>query len=285
MNLDIWELTNYAKDNFKANEQIARFFYYWIGSNIKYDSNTLQGRKNGSISDEEVKKNQNVFNVFNNRKGICEGYANLFKWFMDQFDIETVVIIGYIRDERNHVLDLAKDAKFGHAWNAIKLNGKWILVDPTWGSSTNELQAEFYFNIKPEWAIITHYPMNSKWQLLKNPLSLQEFNNSKFINPAWFYTGFSEIPKLLSDNDYYYFVYKKNQDSDWIVNLLFSNDNIHFSPIENLKSITKNGYTYCRFNKNSVPNKAFFKVNIVKYKQENHSLTSLEYSNVFSFKL
>src|SRR5690606_27251801 len=40
--LDIWDLTDFAKDNFNNKEQLARFFYYWIGSNIEYDQQTLQ---------------------------------------------------------------------------------------------------------------------------------------------------------------------------------------------------------------------------------------------------
>src|SRR5690606_17831894 len=114
-----------------------------------------------------------------------------------------VIISGYIRDERNHYVEFTKDDGFRHGWNAIKLNEKWILVDTTWGTSSDSTTSEFYFDMKPEWAIITHFPEDSNWQLLKKPLTLEEFNNSKFISPIWFFVGYSDIPKLMSDKDYY----------------------------------------------------------------------------------
>ena len=104
---------------------------------------------------EEYLKKQDEYRVYEDRKGVCGGYANLFKWFMMEADIEVEYIIGHIRDERNHYVELSSD-KFTHAWNSIKLNGKWILIDTTWGSSYNISQSEFYFDIKPELSINTH---------------------------------------------------------------------------------------------------------------------------------
>ena len=134
--------------------------------------------------------------VFENRKGICAGYAQLFYWFMQEIDIETNIVTGYIRDERNHYIELELDFDSRHAWNAIKINEKWILVDSTWGTSQDSTVSDFYFDMKPEWAIISHFPDESKWQLLKKHISIEEFNNSKFIKPIWFFVGFSNIPEL-----------------------------------------------------------------------------------------
>mgnify|MGYP000684047895 CR=1 FL=1 len=182
LNLDMWELTTFAEENIKDKEQLATFFYYWIGSNIKYDYKSLKEKDDGTITLEEYSNRQDEFEVYKNRKGVCAGYAYLFKWFLDWVDIETVVIIGHIRDDRNHYVELSEN-DFRHAWNAVKLNNKWLLVDSTWGTSNEESESEFYFDIKPEFSIISHYPENSEWQLLKEPLSLEEFNNSKFIKP------------------------------------------------------------------------------------------------------
>src|SRR5690606_6179033 len=148
------------------------FFYYWIGSNIEYDQQTLQKLINGTMTNQEFTRSQNEYEVFENKKGVCAGYANLFKWFMDEVDIETAIISGHIRDERNHYVELFKDDNFRQAWNAIKLNNECILVDSTWGTSNENTTSEFYFDMKPEWAIITHYPEDSKWQLLEKPLTL-----------------------------------------------------------------------------------------------------------------
>ncbi|MCF6350550.1 MAG: hypothetical protein L3J23_05905 [Flavobacteriaceae bacterium] len=285
LNLDMWDLTTFAEENIKDKEKLAKFFYYWIGSNIEYDEETFQKIINGTISNEDFSKSQDEYVVYNNRKGVCAGYAKLYKWFLNWVDIETVVVSGHIRDERNHYVELETDDNYRHAWNAIKLNNKWLLVDSTWGTSNEETQSEFYFDIKPEFSIITHYPKESEWQLLEEPLSLEEFNNSKFIKPIWFFVGFSDIPKLKSDNEYYYFVFKNNPNSDWSVNLQYSTDNINFESIKGIVPIVQDGNTYYRFEKTLISEKAFFKVNISELKQNENQYFTRTYRDIINFKI
>lgn len=267
LNLEMWELTKYAKQNLDTDTDIAKFFYYWIGKNIKYDYDFLQkiNQNYGPRFFQEYKEKQHASSVYINRKGVCGGYANLFKWFMQQTQIEVEYITGYIRDERNHYVELESDHSFTHAWNAIKLGDKWILVDTTWGTSYDPAQSEFYFNIRPELSINTHYPENSEWQLLDKPLTLEEFNKSKFVKPIWFFVGFSDVPQLKADNDYYYLVFRTNPEKDWTLDLLVSNDNSTFNTIENTLAIEQDGFTYIRFNKTNIPEKAFYKVNLQQF--------------------
>jgi len=282
LKLDMWDLTTFAEEHIKDKEQLARFFYYWIGSNIEYDHKSLQEKSNGTITLEEYGNRQKPYEVYNNRKGVCAGYAELFKWFLDWGDIETVVISGHIRDERNHYVELS-EKNFRHAWNAIKINNKWLLVDSTWGTTNDKSQSEFYFDIKPEFLIISHYPKDSNWQILEKPLSLEEFNNSKFVKQIWFFSGFPDIPKLKADQDYYYFVFQNNPNSRWSVGLRYSSDNINFKPIEDIVPIVQDGYTYYRFDKTQIAEKAFFKVKIMKLGENQFS--SYEYRDVINFKI
>ena len=259
LNLDMWDLTTFAEKNIKNKEQLAKFYYYWIGSNIKYDRELLN--KKETISNKEFWKTQKENIVYNSRKGVCAGYAKLYSWFLEWADIETIVISGHIRNQKNHYVKLDADDNFRHAWNAIKINGKWILVDTTWGTSNNSEISDFYFDIKPEFAIITHFPEDKKWQLLEKPLSLNEFNQSKFINSIWFFKGFSNIPKLKTDKEYFYFEYKINTDN-WKVDLLYSSDNLKFKTVDDVTKIDQDGNTYLKFPKNQMPEHIFFKVNI-----------------------
>jgi hypothetical protein len=277
LNLDMWELSEFAEKNLKNEDDKARFFYYWIGKNIEYDYEFLRKMDIEENIHEEYLKKQDEYRVYEDRKGICAGYANLFTWFMLEADIEVENISGHIRDERNHYVELHSD-DFRHAWNAIKLNGEWKLVDTTWGTSNEDSESKFYFDIKPELAINTHYPENSKWQLLEKPLSLEEFNNSKFVKLVWFFSGFTDIPNLKKDNNYYYFVYKTNNENrNLSVELMISKDNLNYETIENTVKIEQDGITYVRFEKSKIPEKAFYKVHLL----ENDYII---YSNVLSFK-
>lgn len=282
MKLDMWELTDYAQKHLKNHEQLAKFFYYWMRNNIKYDYEYLDKMDKNS---NDYEQKQDELRVYEDRKGVCGGYANLFSWFMREVGIEVEYIIGHIRDERNHYVELMTDDDYLHAWNAIKLNGKWILVDATWGASDGSNAVEFYFNMKPELAIISHFPKNPKWQLLKHPVSLKEFNESKFVQPIWFYEGFSEIPKLMADENYYYFVFRKNPNKEWLVGLQFSTDNINFNPVPNIDVITKENYEYFKFKKSLISKPAYFKVKIGKVKIINNEIIKHEIDNVINFKI
>tara|TARA_R110000744_G_scaffold52570_1_gene112574 strand:- start:243 stop:1067 length:825 start_codon:yes stop_codon:yes gene_type:complete len=261
----MYELVDYAKENIETEIDQARFFYQWIGTNIKYDYKMLYDVNNGAITNDSFFNSQKYFWVYETRKGVCAGYANLFKWFMDNLDIECSIIVGYIRDERNKYVSLALDFEFSHGWNAVRINDKWILVDSTWGTSGDPSVSEFYFNMKPDLAIITHYPEDSKWQLLEKPLTLEKFNKSKFVKPIWFFVGFSDIPQLKTDKDFYYFVYKSNENMDWGINLMISEDNLTFHSIEDVLVIKQDGFTYVRFDKTKIPEKAFYKVNLLQF--------------------
>ncbi|WAC03729.1 hypothetical protein N7U66_10035 [Lacinutrix neustonica] len=284
LNLDMWDLTTYAEEHIKDKEELAKFFYYWIGSNIQYDHKSLKEKNDGIITLEDYNKRQDEFEVYKNRKGVCAGYAKLYQWFLDWVDIETVVIPGHIRDARNHYVELS-EKDFSHAWNAIKLNNKWLLVDTTWGTSNEESQSEFYFDIKPEYLIITHYPEDSKWQLLKEPLTLSEFNNSQFIKPIWFMIGFTEVPKLMADPHFYYFTFQDLPNNKWSVGLIMSTDNLNFEPINDMEVIDQDGRTYFRFRKAQVPKTAYFKVKMVKFEKDGDQYFKTEHDDVINFKI
>ncbi len=284
LNLDMWDLTTFAEENIEDKEQLALFFYHWIGSNIKYDNDTFSKVISGTISNEDFWKSQEESVVYDKRKGVCAGYSKLYQWFLDWVDIEAVVISGHIRDYSNHYVELENDDDFRHAWNAIKLNGKWILVDTTWGNSNDPNQSDYYFDINPEWLIITHYPEKSKWQLLQKPLTLEEFNNSKYVKPVWFHLGFDEAPKLMADEKYYYFVYK-DPDNDWSVNLQYSSDNINFNFIRDIKPTEQNGMVYYRFDKKQITKEAFFKVGLTLLIQKNNEYSTINHTDVINFKI
>ncbi|QCE41943.1 transglutaminase domain-containing protein [Psychroserpens sp. NJDZ02] len=285
LNLDMWDLTTYAEKNIKDKEELANFFYYWIGSNIQYDDDTFSKTISGELSHEEFWKLQDESVVYESRKGVCAGYANLYKWFLDWADIETVVISGHIRGLRNHYVELESDDNFRHAWNAIKLNDEWILIDTTWGTSKDEETSEFYFDIKPELSIITHYPEDSKWQLLKEPLTLAEFNKSQFVKPNWFMIGFTDTPKLMSDQEFYYFSFQDIPDNKWSVGLQLSSDNINFDGISDIKVIEQDGLIYFRFSKTQIPKTAFFKVNLVKFGYVGNEYMKTEHKDVINFRI
>ncbi len=78
----------------------------WVKKNIKYD-----------YSDNDP------YLVFKNRKGVCQGYANLLKVMCLTQGIPSLVVLGDLGEYR------------AHAWNYTYAYGKWTVGDPTNGGN------------------------------------------------------------------------------------------------------------------------------------------------------
>jgi len=59
--------------------------------------------------------------IFDGR-GVCDGYANAFKVLANAAGLECKVITGFVGEGPDN----------GHAWNQIKIDGKWYNIDVTW---------------------------------------------------------------------------------------------------------------------------------------------------------
>lgn len=84
--------------------------------------------------------------------------------------------------------------KSNHAWNIVQIKDVWYLVDVTWDSDdykTNYLFAE------PRSFLHTHFPTESRYQLLAKPLSASVFVSLPNLRPNFFNAVASHnMPKI-----------------------------------------------------------------------------------------
>jgi len=163
----------------------ASLIFDWITTNIDYDQSAMQDLYNRVVED----KSQRPEVVLARRKALCGGYANLFAHFGEKAGLETQVIVGYSKEDGRVS---ALDDDIYHAWNAVKVDDEWQLVDVTWGAGYGtdtgfvaEQNREFFFT-KPAKFAQTHLPFDPVWQLLTKPVTLQEFitNDRIQIDPG-----------------------------------------------------------------------------------------------------
>lgn len=83
----------------------------WIVDNLQY---SMDG-----------KYTANIYGALTDKKVVCEGYARLFKSFMDKLEIPCIIVSG-------EGLDLDTNKSESHAWNYVYLKGEWYAVDVTW---------------------------------------------------------------------------------------------------------------------------------------------------------
>ena len=191
----------YINTNFKTEKDKIRAAFYWTASNIRYDVTTRYAVNFSETAQDKITR------TLKTRKGVCSHYAAVFKELSDKIGIESYIIQGY--NKQNGTV-----GKLAHAWTAAKIDTKWYLFDPTWGSGYVH-NGQFikklnnvYFKADPAKIIASHIPFDYLWQFLYYPITSSEFYAGKVqINTSKKYFDFErEISKYnaMSETDQLY---------------------------------------------------------------------------------
>jgi transglutaminase-like putative cysteine protease len=146
----------------------------WVVTRLQYDLESLKpGRR----------KAQDPNAVFQSRVAVCEGYARLMVELGRLTGDQIVYIGGDVRKADGAA------APVGHAWNGVKVNGLWYLVDTTWDDpiETERPSRSYgtdYLFIPPNVAIFSHFPDDSRWQLMEAKLTRGDFLRQPFARPG-----------------------------------------------------------------------------------------------------
>ncbi|XP_060520094.1 hillarin [Cylas formicarius] len=175
----------------------ARTIFRWITvknlNNMNFDDNLrgdtpmglLRGIKNGT-----------------------ESYHVLFKRLCSYAGLHCVVIKGYSKSAGYQPGVRFEDNRFRNSWNAVYVAGAWRFVQCNWGArhlvnakevpkagnktKSDSLRYEYddhYFLTDPKEFIYEFFPLQSEWQLLKNPIQLQDFEELPFVRSLFFRYG------------------------------------------------------------------------------------------------
>jgi hypothetical protein len=190
-------IANYINANFKTDTDKIRAVFYWTASNISYDvKNMLTVNFNETVQEK-------ITRTLKTKKGVCIHYAVVFNEIADKVGLKTRIIEGYTKQN-------GKVASLAHAWCAAKIDNKWYLFDPTWGSGAvnngkfvKKLN-EYYFKTVPSKIIASHMPFDYMWQFSNYPVSNNEFYEGKTqLNKTKEFFDFeSEISKYDASSEY-----------------------------------------------------------------------------------
>lgn len=180
-------LAKYLAEPAKNDREKARAIFRWMTDRIAYDADSfLAGRPAGDCS---------AAAVFRTRKTVCAGYADLFAQLCTKTGLEAATIHGYAK---GYGYTPDEKARTNHAWNAVKIDGAWRLVDATWASGSVDARKgflkaldEYFFLTPPESLIFTHLPEQPRWQLLDPPVARQTFIRWPKIEVGLFKGGVS----------------------------------------------------------------------------------------------
>lgn len=111
----------------RNNEERVFMFYGFFGIHFKYDHNR-------AVQKQDVKE-YSPYYTCRKRSGVCRDFSVLFKELCDRSGIPCFIALGRAKPGMKRAL---KDIVFmrmhapSHAWNVVKFDEEWHLMDPTW---------------------------------------------------------------------------------------------------------------------------------------------------------
>lgn len=177
---------------YKTDREKVRSIFRWITDHIAYDvvqyhhadpipiNDTLFGKAYDDwLSTYYAQK------AINKKMGICNDYAHLFKALCKEANINCAIVNGIAK----HIEFDEKETDQGHAWNAVKIDNKWQLIDATWCAGTTDLAVkkfhkeftERYYLIAPAKMMLDHFPDSAKWQLTNTTYTKVAFQTKPYF--------------------------------------------------------------------------------------------------------
>lgn len=177
------ELSHKLTSNLTTDVERFRAIFTWVCNNVANDYKLYSKnmRKRQRLKKDSLKlkewnsrfKKETLKKLLKKNKTICTGYAYLVQKLANLANIDCKMINGFARTSTINTERLDTP---NHSWNAVKLNKKWYLCDPTWASGipnseTNLFEFKYndgFFLATPELFAVDHYPEDRKWLLLED---------------------------------------------------------------------------------------------------------------------
>ena len=127
--------------------------------------------------------------IMTNKKGVCMSYALAFKHVMNELGIECLYVASGEED-------------MDHAWNLVKIDGKWYHIDLTWDDP-----GVSYAQVRHNYALLS----DNEIQSMENPhygydLNGVVVNSDKYDKADW-HEGIGAVATI---NNVYYYIDGKN---------------------------------------------------------------------------
>jgi hypothetical protein len=164
----------------------AAALYEWVATHLSWDVQGYLAHRSSMESPEDV---------YRRRVALCGGYVALFARLAREAGLTAAPVTGYAKGfDYRHGQGTRHS---NHAWVAVRLDGSWRLVDPTWGSGFVEagrFVPRFtwaYFLVPPDELILSHFPQKASWQLVARPLRRRDFERMPAVPRDLFDVGFA----------------------------------------------------------------------------------------------
>lgn len=173
LSTDLPALMAYLVADTNSELEKVRAIYVWITTHIDYD---------WKAAEQDKRINHFISDILERKVAVCFGYAQLFEKMCSLAGIQCALVNGYAKGT---AVSEGVPEEPNHSWNAVRIDGRWYLLDATWGSSLRNKANNFvqivnddYFLVMPQKLVLTHLPGNPLWQLLANPVPMAVFQKT-----------------------------------------------------------------------------------------------------------
>lgn len=165
---------------FQTDQEKLATIYAWLATNVDYAIERINSFRTYK-SEEEV-----LDYVLKTNRGVCLHYSLYFNELCKYAGIQSYMISGYVKQN-------GRIQQTPHTWNAVKLEGRWLMCDVTWAAGYVSKGAYYkkfnkdFFSVSPDKFIQTHIPYDKMWQLIDYPFTFDDFQiGSKQSDSVYF---------------------------------------------------------------------------------------------------
>ncbi len=146
--------------------EIVLAYHEYLTSTVEYDASGIRGYNKVNGRDHKY----DMYGTLVNKKAVCQGYAETMNYLLRKAGIPCA---------------LATSKYINHAWNVVRLNGRWYHVDATWDDPTDDLPGQS----RHEYFLISTDTLNRRTKSVSSSYSLGRYDTK--ISGAWNgrYTG------------------------------------------------------------------------------------------------
>ncbi len=122
------------EDTMSAYDVALRLHVKMINS-VDYDSLALDvedANMRKGIQEQGIDRIRTICGIFLDGRAVCAGYAKAMQYLLQKCGVEAGYIVGAIRQDNGEL-----STTDYHAWNIVKMDGDYYLIDTTWDDGSN----------------------------------------------------------------------------------------------------------------------------------------------------
>ncbi len=194
------QLATQIEHDFSTDIEKVRAVYTWLATNITYDLAKFYSGETeinfSYASQEDLRQKLSAVNThtvnatMRTKKAVCEGYAQTFKKVSELLKIPCLFITGYSKASIQDIGIIPKQED--HAWNAVRIDGNWHLIDATWGAGVTQNKQwkprfdTYYFFTEPDEFALSHLPGEAELSFTGENVSVSNFYKTPLFSKAYF---------------------------------------------------------------------------------------------------